>query len=106
VARWRGGQYLRRPAGAPMMPTAHVVAAATAAQLVAQTAELLRQAAAVLQHRWRWLWLALLLAASVRFCTLAQERSVLSSQATGEQCMFVFMVFYLASLAFIASFDT
>ena len=88
-----------------MLPTAHIAAAEKCQRLAAQGNAVLRHVALQLRERWRWLWCALLLFASVRFATLAQAPFVMSSQATGEECMFLFMVFYVASLSFIVSFD-
>jgi len=88
-----------------VLPTAHIAAAAKCQHLAAQSNAVLCHVALELRQRWRWLSCATLLGASVRFATLSQAPFVMSSQATGEECMFLFMMFYVASLAFIVSFD-
>jgi len=75
-------------------------------QLLQQCRRLLSHSLAVLAVRKRWLYLTLLLVACVVFANLSQEQFVMESQGNAELCMLIFMVYYVASLSFILSFDT
>ena len=75
-------------------------------QLLQQCRRLLSHSLAVLAVRKRWLYLTLLLVSCVVFANLSQEQFVMESQGNAELCMLIFMVYYVASLSFILSFDT
>jgi len=48
----------------------------------------------------------LLLFACVIFANLSQDKFVMVTQASAELCMFIFVVYYVASLSFILRFSS
>jgi len=79
---------------------------ATTAQLLQQWCLVLQHALAVLMLRKRWLYLSVLLGACVLFANLSQDKFVMITQASAELCMFIFMLYYVATLAFVLSFGS
>jgi len=60
---------------------------------------------AVLQQRWRWLYLACTVAVCLVFQAMSQEAFRMTTPTDAMWCMGLFVVFYIASLCFIISFD-
>jgi hypothetical protein len=68
-------------------------------------AETWQRVRAVLQQRWRWLYLACTVAVCVVFQAMSQEAFRMTTPTDAMWCMGLFVVFYIASLSFIVSFD-
>ena len=67
---------------------------------------MLQHALDVLKLRERWLYLAVMLGACVVFANLSQDQFVMITQTSAELCMFIFMLYYVATLAFVLSFGS
>ena len=78
----------------------------TTAQLLQQCGSVLQHALDVLMLRSRWLYLSVMLGACIVFANLAQDHFVMITQTSAELCMFVFMLYYVATLAFVLSFGS
>jgi len=74
------------------------------AQLLQQCWSVLQHALAVLMLRRRWLYLGILLGACVAFANFSQDKFVMITQVSAELCMFIFMLYYVSTLAFVLSF--
>lgn len=79
---------------------------APTAQLMQQCWSVLLHALAVLKLRERWLYLSLMIGACVVFANLSQDHFVMITQTSAELCMFIFMLYYVATLAFVLSFGS